>query len=330
MTRQLRYRDIPTNLIVGFLGVGKTTAIRQLLAQVPVGERWAVLVNEFGEVGIDGALLHGERVAVREVAGGCLCCVAASGLQLGLNQLIRDHAPSRILIEPTGLGHSAQILEALESPPFDEVLDIRATIGLLDARHLADLRYREHPVFQDQLFLADVLVANKRDGYQEEDMARFIELARAMQPAKAELATVERGVFPREWLDIPRSAARHALFPEAHRFLQRERGERVVDIGWLRVAGFPADGYRSCGWVIDAVRCFSLERLQTLATQRPLRRIKGVLRTDKGWQAINAVDGCADWQAAAPQGDSRLEIIHSEPLDWSVIDGALRKALIKS
>ena len=68
---------IVVNLVTGFLGTGKTTTIRHLLHTHPDNERWAVLVNEFGEVGVDGALLDDTGVAVQEVAGGCLCCVAA-------------------------------------------------------------------------------------------------------------------------------------------------------------------------------------------------------------------------------------------------------------
>lgn len=88
---------IPTNLILGFLGVGKTTAILNLLKHKPAGERWAVLVNEFGEVGIDGAMLDMEGAFVREVPGGCMCCVAGLPMQIGLNQLIHRARPDRLL-----------------------------------------------------------------------------------------------------------------------------------------------------------------------------------------------------------------------------------------
>jgi G3E family GTPase len=81
-------QPIPTNLIFGFLGSGKTTAIQSLLAQKPAGETWAVLVNEFGEAGIDGHLLEGQGAVVREVPGGCMCCVAGLPMQMGLNMLI--------------------------------------------------------------------------------------------------------------------------------------------------------------------------------------------------------------------------------------------------
>ena len=105
---------IPTTLITGFLGVGKTTAILQLLANKPNNENWAVLVNEFGEIGIDSALLAGnsneQGVFIREVPGGCMCCASGVPMQVALNQLITKAKPDRLLIEPTGLGHPKEVV----------------------------------------------------------------------------------------------------------------------------------------------------------------------------------------------------------------------------
>src|SRR5690242_15155226 len=81
---------IPTNLITGFLGVGKTTAVIDLLSRKPPGSRWAVLVNEYGDVSIDGAMIEGETpdgVSVREVGGGCVCCANAPYLPVALHFL---------------------------------------------------------------------------------------------------------------------------------------------------------------------------------------------------------------------------------------------------
>ncbi len=69
------------NLITGFLGSGKTTTIRHLLTQKPEDEVWAVLVNEFGEIGIDGALLSDSGAVLKEIPGGCMCCVNGSCIQ---------------------------------------------------------------------------------------------------------------------------------------------------------------------------------------------------------------------------------------------------------
>ena len=112
---------VPTNIITGFLGVGKTSTILDLLAQKPKHERWAILINEFGEVGIDGSLVQGflkedQQVFIKEVPGGCMCCAAGLPMQIALNQLLARAKPHRLLIEPTGLGHPIEVLETLDQP----------------------------------------------------------------------------------------------------------------------------------------------------------------------------------------------------------------------
>ncbi|MCW9018042.1 MAG: hypothetical protein OQJ89_13815, partial [Kangiellaceae bacterium] len=109
---------IPTSIITGFLGVGKTTTILNLLKSKPSNERWAVLVNEFGEIGIDGSLFKGQQseengIFIREVPGGCMCCAASLPMQIALNRLLAYAKPDRLLIEPTGLGHPLEVLDVL-------------------------------------------------------------------------------------------------------------------------------------------------------------------------------------------------------------------------
>jgi len=97
---------IPTNIITGFLGAGKTSAILHLLRSKPADERWAVLVNEFGEIGVDGSLLerrHSEeqQVYIREVPGGCMCCTSGLPMQIALNNCSQSR-PHRLLIDLPG------------------------------------------------------------------------------------------------------------------------------------------------------------------------------------------------------------------------------------
>ena len=124
---------VPTNIITGFLGVGKTTAILNLLKSKPANQRWAVLVNEFGEIGVDGSLFQGQQsedqdVFIREVPGGCMCCAAGLPMQIALNQLLAKAKPDRLLIEPTGLGHPKEVLQVLSTEYYQDVLSLHKTL----------------------------------------------------------------------------------------------------------------------------------------------------------------------------------------------------------
>ena len=155
------FKAVPTNIITGFLGVGKTSAILHLLENKPSTERWAILVNEFGEIGVDGSLFTGQHseeqgVYIREVPGGCMCCAAGLPMQVALNQLLVRSKPDRLLIEPTGLGHPFEVLETLSSDIYKRVLSLQKTLTLLDARKLSDNRYIQHETFNQQIAIADI------------------------------------------------------------------------------------------------------------------------------------------------------------------------------
>ncbi len=320
---------IPVNLITGFLGVGKTTAVRHLLEQRPAAETWGVLVNEFGEIGIDGSLLAGQTAPVQEVAGGCLCCVAAPAFTTGLNRLIRQHRPDRILIEPSGLGHPAQVLETLSGPLYETVLDVGATLCLLDIRHLASPRHREHPTFQDQLHLADVLVANKIDLVAATAQLAFEEFAAELRPPKQRVAMVEHGMLDPAWLDLGRSAERRAAFPEAHAFLVESGtpvadGQQQSDDDWLRIEG-RGDGYHRVGWLIRQATPCDASMLMACVDNISAERKKGVFLTEKGWRSVNQSEwGSIDTPA---DGRSRLEVIDPSPVDALALDTRLRRVL---
>lgn len=319
---------IPVNLVTGFLGVGKTTAILHLLEGHPAGERWAVLVNEFGEVGVDATLVGGDGVVVREVAGGCLCCVTAPVFTTVLNRMIRRDRPDRILIEPSGLGHPAQVLDTLTGAGYAGVLDIRATLCLLDARHLSSVRHREHPVFQDQVHLADVLVANKTDLYGDTDHEAFTRFVLALDPPKQTVATVSAARVDPAWLDITRSDHRRAHFPEAHAFLVDQGHaapppDTAPGFGdWQLITG-DGNGYHRAGWYIAGPGGWDEDALDTLLAGIDAERVKGVFPTERGWRGVN--DG--QWSDIGPPDDARarLEIIDPNPIPVDLVDQRLRK-----
>ena len=117
---------VKTNIITGFLGAGKSTNILNVLSQKPGKERWALLVNEFGEVGIDGTMLSQSAIPdifVREVPGGCMCCSSGIPLHMALNMLLARAKPDRLIIEPSGLGHPRELIEALTDQHYSSFIE---------------------------------------------------------------------------------------------------------------------------------------------------------------------------------------------------------------
>lgn len=297
----------PVNLITGFLGVGKTTALLNLLATRPVDSRWAVLVNEFGQVGIDGATLTQDGVAVREVPGGCICCTAQLPLRVALTKLIREVRPERLLIEPTGLGHPAGVMDVLRSEGLEAALELRNVICLVDPRQLNDEKYRSLEAYQDQIALADVLLANKCDVSTQDELQAFDDFAAQLYPPKRLVAQVSQGRLEVAWLDIESTASTKlsAAHPhDTHQFIAR-------------------------GWVFPAERIFNLAKLKTLfeawGKDAQIVRAKGVFRIGRDWRLLNLAGGNLDISPIAYRRDSRVDVIaHAEAgVDWAALEASM-------
>ncbi|MFW5823382.1 MAG: CobW family GTP-binding protein [Marinobacter sp.] len=326
MTQSPLRTPIPVSLILGFLGTGKTTAILELLRTKPENERWAVLVNEFGEVGIDGALLESEGAFVREVPGGCMCCVAGLPMQIGLNQLIHKARPDRLLIEPTGLGHPGQILATLGSEHYRDILELRPVLCLVDPRRLEEPRVTANIQFLDQVAAADVLVANKTDLCTEAQIARFDRWADGLRPQKALVAHTRHGRLAPEWLE-GEAARRPLAAPHAHHHHHGEPAPAAVtDIDqqpWQCHTN-EGQGHFSVGWRIHPTTRFDETGLLAFAQSDQFLRCKGVVHTLAGWRALNVAEGVISLSAVEGLPLSRLELICDRPPDVPALDRALQ------
>ena len=338
--RSAPFQHIPATIVTGFLGAGKTTAINHLLACKPPGERWAVLVNEFGKIGIDAAML-GERtgVSIAEVSGGCLCCSVGQAFEVALNRLIRKTAPHRILLEPTGIGHPMKIIRTLSGGYYRDAVDLRATITLVDARKLHDSRYREHPSFQDQIKVADVLVANKSESYNEADRQAFLDIVHSSHPPKSAHAFVSFGQFDVALLDLPRMQERipespdHS--PQANRLffdgkeIAYDEPEPVSSDAW-RVHEGSGKGYYSGSWLIGSDYRFDRAKLLALLDSLSCERVKGIMHCLDGWLKVNGGDGELHFSESEPLKSSRLELMALSPLDYAETERKLRRTLVAS
>ena len=325
-------KPIPTNIVTGFLGSGKTTAILDVLQRKPAAEKWAVLVNEFGEIGIDGAILASSGAEVREVAGGCMCCVGDLPMQVALNNIIAKVRPDRLLIEPSGLGHPQEIIDTLSSGQYAELLDLRAVLCLLDPRRLRDARYLEHPIFNDQLCVADIVVASKADLCGDDEREVFERFVEQRQPSPQAMGWIAHGQLQLAWFDYKHAARRvttQVALTQAQVLLSNP--DMPLPIVLMPGTEFArrehrGDGFASCGWLFAADTRFDFQRLLSLMSGLAVRRLKGVMQTERGNFIFNADDGVLSINEITGNVDSVIECIADGDCNWLGVEQQLLAA----
>lgn len=333
---------VPVTVVTGALGVGKTTALRELFRCRPREQSWAVLVNEFGEVGIDQALLVDSGVMVRELPGGCLCCTLGVPFQVRLTELVARARPQRLFIEPTGLGHPVRMIERLMDGPLAQAVRLDAVVCLVDPRRLDDTDFLASDVYRDQIAMADVLVAAKADLAGEAALSRFRDWSEGLFPRKVRVA-LSTGARPSPFRlrggDAP-PAARRGMpsgVPAAHGASVGHRSNaahaqsaETTPGGVLRL---PNAGERDgCGWLFRRDFVFRHDPLLAMLEALPeVDRLKGVFRTERGWIAVQGGDGNPRSEETAWRHDSRLELIARPGCRpaWEAFESALRGVIMQ-
>ena len=305
-------QNIPTHVIAGPLGAGKTSLIKHLLTQRPVGERWAVLINEFGQIGLDAALLtqDADGIALGEVAGGCLCCVNGAPFQIGLGRLLRKAKPDRLFIEPSGLGHPARLFEQLNEAPWVGVLSVQPCVLVLDAQSLA--AGKPLPAAQQEtLNSAGLLVLNKAEGLDINDRQRIAALLpprplywtqQALLPLNELPGVQARAVAGMDNFIVPKGLAQMPAIwtnPSLPICLSQEQ-----EGGW------------SIGWRWHPSQTFDVALIVQWLESLCWRRAKLVIHSADGWVSANALDNSElEWKPSEWRQDSRIELIFSQPQD---------------
>jgi cobalamin biosynthesis protein CobW len=225
---------VPVTVITGFLGSGKTTLVRHLM-QNPQGKRLAIIVNEFGDVGVDGDILKSCAIPdcpaenIMELANGCICCTVADDFIPTIEALMAlDPQPEHILIETSGLALPKPLLKAFDWPDIRSRITVDGVIALADAEAVASGRFapdvaavdaqrladesidHETPlseVFEDQISCADIILLTKPDLAGPEGVAKAKAIIAAEAPRTLPMVEVAEGVVdPRILLGLEAAA----------------------------------------------------------------------------------------------------------------------------
>ena len=325
--------QVKTHIISGFLGAGKTTLLQRLLAQKPEDETWAVLMNEFGQIGVDQQLLpQSEGYQVKELLGGCLCCTSQLPMQIALSRLIQESKPDRLFIEPTGLGHPDQLLEQLTEPHWQSLIDMRALVTVVDGSRLHDAEWTKQHLYQDQLKAAQIVVVSHVDQMKDEDEKALSELqseylAYVQQWLKADMGNldmhnidlkfngVQRQIQP--LIQIQRNAPKDGVLAE------------IKQLPYHYVES--AQGYTVAGWKFSKRWQFDFyDLLDVLCDQTDWMRIKGIFNTNQGWMTFNFNPEQLNYKSGEENIDNRIEIIVQHERDWFELETAILACRIDS
>ncbi len=313
---------VPVHIITGFLGSGKTTLIHSLIEQKPVDEKWAILVNEFGQIGIDQAMFEQRNdVVVKGLPGGCLCCQLAFVLQAALVNLLARNKPDRVIIEPSGLGHPAGLLDLLRGEAFQDVVAVHDIIATLDPRRLDEPRVRKHETFQDQLAMADAIAITMGEQASVEQHEQAQQFVTKLWPPRKWVHRIEHGTMPLSLLMDSGQTSAHddATIPDTHRqitaplTLEGAFFDVAPPLGQPQQKTASSLGYTSTGLRWHPSERFDLDYLAAHLGELPSSaRVKGVFHTEQGWKQLNRADGALSVGSSAWRQDSRLEGITAD------------------
>lgn len=173
----------------GFLGAGKTTLIKKLIAEGYKGEKLVLIENEFGQIGIDGGFLQDAGVEITEMNSGCICCSLVGDFGKALKQVLETYKPDRILIEPSGVGKLSDVIKAVQNiDAHDVVLDGFTTV--VDANKCRMYQKNFGEFFNNQITYASCLILSHTAGVSQERLDDVIARLRALND-KAPIVTTE-------------------------------------------------------------------------------------------------------------------------------------------
>jgi G3E family GTPase len=177
------------DIFSGFLGAGKTTLIKKLIAESFKGQKTVLIENEFGEIGIDGGFLQEAGIQINELNAGCICCSLVGDFREALKQVVSQYAPDRILIEPSGVGKLSDVTRAVEGVAEQLDVELEAFVTIADVNKVKLYMKNFGEFYDDQISHASCIVLSRTQTASEEKVAAAVAMLREKNPTATIVTT---------------------------------------------------------------------------------------------------------------------------------------------
>jgi G3E family GTPase len=322
------------DIIFGFLGSGKTTFIARVLQEWGAQEQIVVLVNEFGEIGIDGTLLQNHGGTIVEMPSGCICCTLKSDFKAQILEILQTINPQRLIIEPTGVATISQIRTIIEAQVFEDAIDTINNVLVADATGFMAL-YKANPHFvESQVKNARIVLLNKCDRVEQRRAVLIRDAISAINPDATVMMTEYGGV---DWGQYQLALATTPVTPpppgqQPATAPPNQTGEEGP-LGHLTLLQPEQDalGYESFGLIYDDLH-FDQSMLENLFQQLKssglgeVVRAKGIFQVGNRWVLIELASGEISTQPVRQAEQSKVSVI-GRGLARKAIGAALEKCV---
>ena len=193
---------VKIDIVSGFLGAGKTTLIKKLLAEALQGEQVVLIENEFGEIGIDGGFLKESGIEIREMNSGCICCSLVGDFGTSLREVVETYHPDRILIEPSGVGKLSDVIKAVQGVQQEVEMKLNSYTTVVDAKKCRMYMRNFGEFFNNQVEYAGAIILSRTDIVDEEKAAEVMNMLREKNPKAAIITTPIAQLDGKKLLDV--------------------------------------------------------------------------------------------------------------------------------
>ena len=324
------------DVVSGFLGAGKTTFIKKLLADVIKGEKVVLIENEFGEIAVDGGFLKDAGVEIKEMSQGCICCSLVGDFAKSLKEILVDYTPDRIIIEPSGVGKLSDVLKAIGDVESELNVENNSAVTVVDARKCKLYHKNFGEFFNNQIQFASTVILSRTDLADQKTIDEATEVIRELNPTATVITTQLDLLSPDKLMEILESpvdlktemlAELHDEHEHHHEHHHHHHGEEECDDPECECHHHHEHGHHHAdevfeSWGRENAPCMSeaklsdiLHKLADTEEFGTVIRAKGMIPADetkKEWLYFDVVPGEVEIRKGEPDLTGKVCVIGPE------------------